>query len=285
MQDKLKIIECPRDAMQGLSAWVPTEKKAAYINQLLQVGFDTIDFGSFVSPKAVPQMRDTVAVLDLLDLSATTAKLLAIVANLRGAQGAAAYQQITYLGYPLSVSETFQQKNTNRSIAQALTDLQAIAEICHQANKQLVVYISMGFGNPYGDPYSPDVVADMAATLQDMGVAVISLADTVGLATPHDVATLFTSLGTTGQGVEWGVHLHATPAGAAAKVQAALEAGCRRIDGAVLGYGGCPMSGQELVGNINTRIIVEEAEKLGLHTGVDKQALAVAEQMAAAVFA
>ena len=285
MQDKLKIIECPRDAMQGLAGWIPTEKKAAYINQLLRVGFDTIDFGSFVSPKAVPQMRDTAAVLDLLDLSSTTAKLLAIVANLRGAQEAATYAQINYLGYPLSVSETFQQKNTNRSIAQALTDLQAIAEVCHRANKQLVVYISMGFGNPYGDPYSPDIVADMASTLQEMGVAVISLADTVGLATPHDVKSLFASLDTGGQGVEWGVHLHATPGGAADKVRAALQAGCRRVDGAVLGYGGCPMSGQELVGNINTRIIVEEAEKLDLYTAVDKEVLAVAEQMAAAVFA
>jgi len=284
MGKDIKIIECPRDAMQGISSFIPTSEKVRYLNKLLAAGFDTLDFGSFVSPKAVPQMHDTAAVVSQLDMANSNTKLLAIIANLRGAEEAVKYSQIHYLGYPMSISETFQQKNTNSSIIQSLEVLAEISELCKKANKQLVVYISMGFGNPYGDPYSHDIVAQFAEILVSLDASVISLADTLGLATAQEVGDLFAAVRKVSKRVEWGVHLHAAPHEAGAKVKAAIEAGCRRIDGAILGYGGCPMADNELVGNINTRTILEVVDELGFNSGVDSLLFNEAEERAATIF-
>jgi hydroxymethylglutaryl-CoA lyase len=282
MDNKLKIIECPRDAMQGMEEFIPTDKKLSYLNKLLEVGFDSLDFGSFVSPKAVPQLKDTTEVVGQLNKSST--KLLAIVANLRGAEDALAFDNVNYLGYPMSVSETFQKKNANKSIVESLEDLAQISELCQASKKELVVYISMGFGNPYGDPYSIDFVNQFSDILVSIGASVISLSDTVGLANPDEVSQLFRSVSKVSDKVEWGVHLHAEPIGAKEKVRAALNAGCRRIDGAVLGYGGCPMAENDLVGNINTRTIIEVASELGLNSGVDEVKYNEAELMASTIF-
>jgi hydroxymethylglutaryl-CoA lyase len=284
MENLLKVIECPRDAMQGMEAFIATEKKVAYLNKLLSVGFDTLDFGSFVSPKAVPQMRDTGDVVTQLDISNTQTKLLAIIANLRGAQEVAKIESIDYLGYPLSISETFQYKNTNKNTVQSLEELMAISELCKQNAKELVVYISMGFGNPYGDKYSTDIVTQFAGILVSLGASVISLADTVGLATPDEIKNLFTTIKAISSEVEWGVHLHAAPHEAKAKIMAALEAGCQRIDGAILGYGGCPMADNELVGNINTRTIIELANEVGFKTNLNQSRFNEAELMASTIF-
>jgi hydroxymethylglutaryl-CoA lyase len=248
----VKLIECPRDAMQGWKTFIPTEKKAEYINSLLQVGFDTIDFGSFVSPKAIPQMADTHEVLKKLDLSRTATKLLAIVANVRGATEAMDYEQITYIGFPLSVSETFQQRNTNASIADALERITETQHLCTAHGKQLVVYISMGFGNPYGDAYSPELVFQYVHRLVNEGVPIISLADTVGLATAQQVKEITGHLINALPQVEIGVHLHSSANNWHEKVDAAYMAGCRRFDGALKGIGGCPMATDALVGNLNT---------------------------------
>jgi hydroxymethylglutaryl-CoA lyase len=284
MKKNLKIIECPRDAMQGMETFIATDKKVAYLNKLLSVGFDTLDFGSFVSPKAVPQMKDTAEVLSQLTLTDTSTKLLAIIANLRGAEEAAAYAQVDYLGYPMSVSETFQHKNTNKSIVESLEELMAISELCQRKNKQLVIYISMAFGNPYGDNYSTDIVTQFAGILESLGAAVISLADTVGLATAEEVKDLFISVSSISSQVEWGVHLHAAPQDANGKVMAALAAGCSRIDGAILGYGGCPMADNELVGNINTRTIIDVANELGFDSNLNQSRFNEAELMASSLF-
>jgi len=284
MEKNLKIIECPRDAMQGMAPFIATEKKAAYLNKLLSVGFDALDFGSFVSPKAVPQMKDTADVVRQLDISNTETKLLAIIANLRGAQEAVKIEQINYLGYPLSVSETFQYKNTNKNTVQSLEELMAISELCKQNAKELVVYISMGFGNPYGDKYSTDIVSQFAGILVSLGASVISLADTVGLATPDEIKNLFTAVKGISSEVEWGVHLHAAPHEAKAKIMAALDAGCQRIDGAILGYGGCPMADNKLVGNINTRTIIEVANEVGFKTNLNQSRFNEAELMASTIF-
>lgn len=284
MEKNLKIIECPRDAMQGMVPFIATNKKVAYLNKLLSVGFDTLDFGSYVSPKAVPQMSDTAAVLSQLDLSITKTNLLAIIANLRGAEEAANQEKIRYLGYPMSISETFQYKNTNKSIVQSLEELVAVSELCKQKRKELVVYISMGFGNPYGDLYSTDIVIQFAGILVSLGASVISLADTVGLATPDEIDNLFKSAKSISEEVEWGVHLHAAPQDARAKVEAALKAGCQRIDGAILGYGGCPMADNELVGNINTRTIIEVANELGFTTNLNHSRFNEAELLASTIF-
>ncbi len=281
---KLKIVECPRDAMQGIGKFIPTEKKVAYLNKLLSLGFDTLDFGSFVSPRAVPQMRDTAAVVPQLAAGSTATALLAIVANQRGAEEAVKFDKIRYVGYPMSVSETFQLKNTNKTIARSLEELARISALCQQHQKGLVVYISMGFGNPYGDPYTPETVAQFADGLITLGANVISLADTVGLATAKEVHALFSTVKQAGDDIAWGVHLHATPAMAREKIAAAIEAGCYRLDGAILGYGGCPMAGNHLVGNINTRDILAVAAAKGFSTGIDPQAFAEAEAMAAAIF-
>lgn len=270
--------------MQGMASFIATEKKVAYLNKLLSVGFDTLDFGSFVSAKAVPQMKDTADVLAQLDLSNTQTKLLAIIANLRGAQEAAKFEQIQYLGYPMSISETFQYKNTNKTIVQSLEELVAISEICNQNTKELVVYISMGFGNPYGDKYSADIVTQFAGILVSLGASVISLADTVGLAAPEEIKILFTAVKSISTEVEWGVHLHAAPHEAKAKIEAAMDAGCKRIDGAILGYGGCPMADNELVGNINTRTIIDVVKELGFNPNLNQSRFNEAELMASGIF-
>jgi hydroxymethylglutaryl-CoA lyase len=238
--------------MQGLHQFIETDIKAAYINTLLQVGFDTIDFGSFVSPKAIPQMRDTAEVLAQLDMSHTSTKLLAIIANLRGAQQAASFEEISYLGFPLSLSETFQERNTNKTIAQALQEVAQVQALCKQTNKQLVVYLSMGFGNPYGDTYSPAIAEELTGKLVQLGVQIIAPSDTIGSATPEHIYVLFTTLLHAFPHIEFGAHLHSTPDTTEEKLKAAYEAGCRRFDGAIRGLGGCPMAKDELIGNIAT---------------------------------
>ncbi|KJD31342.1 hydroxymethylglutaryl-CoA lyase [Tamlana nanhaiensis] len=252
MPEKVKIIECPRDAMQGIKTFIPTEKKVQYIQSLLRVGFDTIDFGSFVSPKAIPQMVDTADVLSQLDLSNTTSKLLAIIANVRGANDAAQHKAIDYLGYPFSISENFQMRNTHKTIAQSVETLQEILEIANKNNKEVVVYISMGFGNPYGDPWNVDIVGEWTEKLANMGVNILSLSDTVGTSTPEDITYLFSNLIPKYPNIEFGAHLHTTPASWFEKVDAAYQAGCKRFDGAMQGFGGCPMAKDELTGNMPT---------------------------------
>lgn len=280
----MKIIECPRDAMQGIELFIPTAQKIQYINQLVKTGFDTIDFGSFVSPKAIPQMRDTAEVLAGLDISNTASKLLAIVANVRGAEEASVHQAITYLGFPLSISETFQQRNTNKSITDALNALAEIQNICERTGKKQVVYISMGFGNPYGDPYDIEVVAKFVDILNTLGVEIVSLADTVGVSTPEQITYLVTSLSKQFPKLETGVHLHSNPQTAIEKIEAAYLAGCKRFDVALKGFGGCPMAKDELVGNLATETLVAFLECKGEHTGINQQALQVAMQLAEEVF-
>ncbi|MFN4144936.1 MAG: hydroxymethylglutaryl-CoA lyase [Runella sp.] len=272
----MKIIECPRDAMQGLAAFVPTDQKVAYLQKLLQVGFDTLDFGSFVSPQAIPQMRDTAEVVGKLDLSDTTTHLLAIVANRRGATDAAVFEQIRYLGFPLSVSETFQQRNTNKSIEQALVEIADIQNICIQNRKDLVVYLSMGFGNPYGDPYSPELLEALTERLVALGIGIIAPSDTIGSSTTEQIKTIFPHLIAKFPMVEFGAHLHAKPSHVAKKVKAAYQAGVRRIDCAVRGFGGCPMAEDKLVGNMATELVVSELNQLGVELAIDENALAQA---------
>lgn len=253
MIDSIKIIECPRDAMQGIkSHFIPTEAKAKYINSLLKVGFDTIDFGSFVSPKAIPQMRDTAAVLSKLDLTTTSSKLLAIVANVRGANDASQFEEIDYLGYPFSISENFQMRNTHKTIEQSIDTLKEVLAIANRTNKEVVAYLSMGFGNPYGDPWSVEIVGEWTEKLSKLGVKILSLSDTVGTSTPEDIHYLYSNLIPSYPQIEFGAHLHTTPAKWHEKVDSAFKAGCRRFDGAIKGYGGCPMAKDELTGNMPT---------------------------------
>jgi hydroxymethylglutaryl-CoA lyase len=280
----MKLIECPRDAMQGWSSIIPTRQKIAYINSLLRVGFDTIDFGSFVSAKAIPQMADTKEVIAGLDLSASRSKLLAIIANLRGAEEAAAFEQISYLGFPFSVSETFQQRNTNSSIDESLKRVQDIQDLCVKTGKKLVIYISMGFGNPYGDPYSEEIVFEWVQRMVGMDIDIISLADTVGIATPEQVYDMTSYLVESLPGTEIGVHLHATPLNREMKLEAALRAGCKRFDGALKGIGGCPMADDELVGNMSTEIMISYFEEKGISLDLDKTALAESLLMAGQLF-
>lgn len=254
--DLVKVIECPRDAMQGIKQFIPTEKKVQYIQSLLRVGFDTIDFGSFVSPKAIPQMVDTAEVLAQLDLSKTKSKLLAIVANLRGAQDACQHPEIDYLGYPFSISENFQMRNTHKTIAQSVNLLNDILNTADQANKKVVVYISMGFGNPYGDPWNVEIVGEWTEKLSKMGVEILSLSDTVGTSNPENIDYLFSNLIPKYQDIEFGAHLHTTPSTWFEKVDAAYKAGCRRFDGAIQGFGGCPMAKDELTGNMPTEKVL-----------------------------
>jgi hydroxymethylglutaryl-CoA lyase len=281
---EMKLIECPRDAMQGLHSFIPTDLKAAYLNLLLQVGFDTLDFGSFVSPKAIPQMSDTSEVLAQLDMSQSATKLLAIVANLRGADQACQFEQISYLGFPLSVSETFQQRNTNKSVAEALVEVGQIAELCHWHQKQLVVYLSMGFGNPYGDPYHPALVQELTKKLIALGIRIIAPSDTVGSATPETIQSLFDSLIPTFPQVEFGAHLHSTPQTVNEKLDAAYRAGCRRFDGALKGFGGCPMASDALTGNLATEQIIAFMEEKGVVLNLDKKRLGEAFLLADQVF-
>ena len=238
--------------MQGLHDFIPTETKAAYINQLLKVGFDTIDFGSFVSPKAIPQMRDTAEVLSQLNLSESSSKLLAIIANLRGAEQACSHPEISYLGFPLSISETFQQRNTNKSIGEAMDQLAEIQNLCLKHGKTLVTYISMGFGNPYGEEFNQQIVADFVSRLHKLEISIISLSDTIGVAEPQIIKEIFGKSITAYPTIEFGAHFHSTPQKTREKIEAALEAGCRRFDSAVKGFGGCPMAKDDLTGNVAT---------------------------------
>lgn len=250
--EKIKIIECPRDAMQGIKPFIPTARKITYIQSLLRVGFDTIDFGSFVSPKAIPQMQDTAAVLAGLDLSATKSKLLAIIANTQGATEAAKHKEIQYLGFPFSISENFQMRNTHKTIAQSVITLQEILDIAHKADKEVVAYLSMGFGNPYGDPWNVEIVGEWTQKMADMGVTILSLSDTVGSSTPDIITYLFSHLIPAFPQIEFGAHLHTVPDKWHEKIDAAYKAGCRRFDGAIQGFGGCPMATDELTGNMPT---------------------------------
>jgi hydroxymethylglutaryl-CoA lyase len=278
LKTSLKIIECPRDAMQGLSFFVPTEAKIQYLNLLLKVGFDTLDFGSFVSPKAVPQMADTAEVVAGLDLSSTQTKLLAIVANMRGVEMACSHPEIHYLGFPLSISETFQQRNTNSGIEQGIELIKQTLESCSNANKELVVYLSMAFGNPYKDFYSTDLVADYAGKLQEMGVRIVSLADTVGLASADEVKILGNKIISQFTDLDIGMHLHSNPISAKEKLAAALSTGCVRIDTALHGLGGCPFAEDELVGNMPTETLVQMASETKLETGLDLEMLNKAKE-------
>ena len=250
--ESIKIIECPRDAMQGIKPFIPTERKVTYIQSLLRVGFDTIDFGSFVSPKAIPQMQDTAEVLAQLDLSQTTSKLLAIIANTQGAQAAATHKEIQYLGFPFSISENFQMRNTHKTIAESLVTLEEILNIADANNKEVVAYLSMGFGNPYGDPWNVEIVGEWTQKLSTMGVKILSLSDTIGSSTPEVISYLFSNLIPQYPSIEFGAHLHTTPDKWFEKMDAAYKAGCRRYDGAIQGFGGCPMAKDDLTGNMPT---------------------------------
>ena len=263
----MKIIECPRDAMQGIIEFIPTDIKAAYINQLLKVGFDTIDFGSFVSPKAIPQLKDTAEVLAKLDLENTNSKLLSIIANTRGAVDSCSFEEINYLGFPLSVSEQFQQRNTKKSIAQALSTVEEIQSLAVKNNKELVVYLSMAFGNPYGENYHSDIVAELTQKLHNLEVGILSLSDTIGVSNPTNIAPLFSTLIQEYPTIQFGAHFHTTPDTWKEKVNAAYTNGCRRFDAALKGYGGCPMAKDDLVGNMPTeKLITYFTEDLGLNT-------------------
>jgi hydroxymethylglutaryl-CoA lyase len=265
----IKIIECPRDAMQGISEFIPTAKKVEYINSLLKVGFDTIDFGSFVSPKAVPQMSDTEQVIEQLDLTNSKTKLLAIVANLRGAETAVRFNDIAYLGYPFSVSETFQLKNTNSTIEQSLERVYEMHNLCNIFHKELVVYISMAFGNPYGDVWDAEIVAKWMEKLSDYGIRIIALADTVGVSTIDNISYLFKTLIPDFSHIEIAAHLHSNPKQTEQKISAAYKAGCRRFDTAMLGFGGCPMAEDKLTGNISTEILVDYCEENNIEHNLD----------------
>lgn len=283
-QPTVKIIECPRDAMQGIKEFIPTEKKVTYINSLLEVGFHTIDFGSFVSPKSIPQMADTALVLSQLKWSGGKSKLLAIIANTRGALEAAMFDQITYLGFPFSVSETFQLRNTNASIQEAVRRVEEVQNICVKHNKQLVLYISMGFGNPYGDPWNPEIVMSWVEKIISMNINIISLADTIGVADPEIISLLFKNLISQFSNIEFGAHFHTTPDTWREKVEAAFEHGCRRFDGAIKGYGGCPMAKDELTGNMPTENLIGFFEEKGFATGIHKNAFIEAINMATITF-
>jgi len=281
----LKLIECPRDAMQGLKDFIPTETKIEYINHLLTVGFDTIDFGSFVSPKAIPQMRDTAAVLDGLALESTESKLLAIVANKRGADDACQFEEINYLGYPFSISETFQQRNTNASIEESLKRVEEINNRCQQHNKEMVVYISMAFGNTYGDPWDIDVAAHWSRRLsEDLGIKILALSDTIGVSDHDNITDLFTGLIQELPDVEFGAHLHSTPDSVIEKVNAAYAAGCRRFDGAIRGFGGCPMANDDLTGNMPTEKMKAYFDENKIGTHLDEKSFDEAMNRALNVF-
>ncbi len=269
----LSLIECPRDAMQGWPHFIPTAKKIQYLNALLKCGFNTLDFGSFVSPKAIPQMADTNEVINNLELGNTNTKFLAIIANERGAAEAVSYDQISYLGFPFSISETFQQRNTNSSVDESLKRVKAIQELCLKNNKDLVVYISMGFGNPYNDKYNDEIVLARTKQIVDLGVKIISIADTVGLATADEVGSLMKIIIPQFADVVIGVHLHSSIVDREVKIEAALNAGCTRFDSALKGIGGCPMAGNDLVGNMDTEVMINFFESKGYKLNIDKVAL------------
>lgn len=280
----LQLIECPRDAMQGIQEFIPTTLKVEYLNLLLEVGFDVLDFGSFVSSKAIPQLRDTKEVLDKLVFMGSQTKLLAIVANLRGAEEATPFDQIKYLGFPFSVSETFQQRNTNSSIAESFEQVERMQELCLRTGKEMVLYLSMGFGNPYGEAYSPEIVAHWVDKLAGIGVGIMSLSDTVGVSTPANIKALYSHLTPLYPEVTFGVHLHSHPSTRDEKIAAAYESGCRRFDGALLGFGGCPMANDDMVGNMATENLIaySRKRKIPVHLNIDK--LHEAQWMATGLF-
>ncbi|NND08280.1 MAG: hydroxymethylglutaryl-CoA lyase [Saprospiraceae bacterium] len=284
MSTMIKIIECPRDAMQGLPDFIPTQLKVKYLNALLKVGFDTIDFGSFVSPKAIPQMRDSAEVLSQLDLSKSSARLLAIVANLRGATDAAKFDDIDYLGYPFSVSETFQIRNTNATIEESLQRVAQIQEICQSHGKGLVLYLSMAFGNPFGDAWNVDIVQGWVDKLADMDIKIMALSDTVGVSTPHSISYLYSNLIPPYPDVEFGAHLHTTPDSWYPKVHAAYEHGCLRFDSAIRGYGGCPMAKHELTGNMATEHLFEFFDGKKIPLNLSRPAFEAAQDLAKEIF-
>ena len=283
--NKVKIIECPRDAMQGIKThFISTNAKARYINSLLNVGFDTIDFGSFVSPKAIPQMRDTAAVLSKLDLSQTQSKLLAIIANIRGANDASQFEEISYLGYPFSISENFQMRNTHKTIHQSIKELEEILSKASKNKKEVVAYLSMGFGNPYGDPWNINIVGEWTEKLSNMGVNIISLSDTIGSSTPAVITYLFSNLISNYPKIEFGAHLHTTPNSWHEKVDAAFNAGCKRFDGAIKGYGGCPMAKDELTGNMPTEKLISYFTAQKVVTGIKPMSFESAYNQALKIF-
>ena len=280
----IKIIECPRDAMQGIKDFIPTQAKVRYIQSLLRCGFDTLDFGSFVSPKAIPQMQDTAQVLAQLDLSKTDTKLLAIIANTKGAIDAATHKEIQYLGFPFSISENFQMRNTHKTIAESIVTLQEILEIADKANKEVVAYLSMGFGNPYGDPWNVEIVANWTEKLSNMGVKILSLSDTIGSSTPEVIDYLFSNLISQYPNIEFGAHLHTTPDKWYEKVSAAHKAGCIRFDGAIKGYGGCPMAKDDLTGNMPTEKMLSYFAEQKLDTNVKMMSFEAAYNEALLIF-
>ena len=280
----IKLIECPRDAMQGWKTFIPTEKKIEYINQLLTVGFDTIDFGSFVSPKAVPQMGDTKEVVEQLNIKNGKTKLLAIIANVRGAKEAAEFGKISYLGFPFSISPTFQMRNANSTIEKSLESVKEIKSICDKNEKELVVYISMAFGNPYGDEYNEDIVLDWVKKMAEEGIGIVSLADTVGIANASQVASTVNKVISQFPDLETGVHLHSTNLNWQQKIDAALQNGCLRFDGALKGYGGCPFAEDELVGNMDTELMIPYFKKLGFLENINETELIKASKMASEIF-
>jgi len=280
----VKIIECPRDAMQGIHDFIPTDVKADYINQLLKVGYDTIDFGSFVSPKAIPQMRDTADVLSRLKLDKSESKLLAIIANSRGAEDAVNFEEITYLGYPFSISETFQLRNTNATIEESLIRVEEIQNIAAKFNKKTVIYISMGFGNPYGDRWSVEICQQWVDKLADMGVKILALSDTIGIATPESIAYLFKFLIPPYPDVEFGAHLHTQPHNWLPKIDAAFRSGCRRFDTAIKGFGGCPMAKDDLTGNMATENVLQYFEDGGVQLNINKNEFKKALKISSQVF-
>lgn len=282
--NEVQIIECPRDAMQGWKNFIPTEKKIEYINALLKVGFDTIDFGSFVSPKAIPQLADTKEVVAKLEMENSKSKLLAIVANSRGAEDAVNYAEITYLGFPFSISPTFQKRNTNSTIEESLNRLEEIQNLCLKNNKQLVIYLSMGFGNPYGDEYSEEILLKWADEMVGREIKIISLADTVGVATAEQISFALNSLIPKYPDAVIGVHLHSTATNWKEKLEAAVDAGCKRFDGALKGIGGCPMAQDDLVGNMNSELIISYLEQKNLIKDLNKDALQNCLQLASGIF-
>ncbi|HNO71403.1 MAG TPA: hydroxymethylglutaryl-CoA lyase [Bacteroidia bacterium] len=282
--DHVLITECPRDAMQGIHDFIPTEKKKKYINSILKCGFDTVDFGSFVSPKAIPQMRDTAEVLKGLDIAQTKSKLLAIIANVRGAEEASLFDEITYLGFPFSISETFQQRNTNSSIAESLKRVEEIQSICVKKKKELVIYISMAFGNPYGDPWNADVSIEWTKKLSQLGITIFAMADTIGVSNPENITYLFSHLLPAFPKLKIGAHLHTTPDKWEEKINAAYHAGCRRFDSAIKGFGGCPMAADKLTGNMPTENLLGYLDKNKINTGIDAKAFLNAMAFSSQVF-
>jgi hydroxymethylglutaryl-CoA lyase len=283
----MKLIECPRDALQGLKDFVPTELKLEYMNQLLKVGFDTLDFGSFVSPKWIPQLADTHEIVKKLDLSSTDTKLLAIVANLRGAKDACVYDEVRYLGFPFSISETFQIKNINATLKESIgrvDDIQRVNDLCNKFNKEMVIYISMAFGNPYGDPWDHDIIFEWVDKLAEMGIKYIALSDTVGVSTTESINSVFTNIVYEYPEIEFGAHFHTTPDTWKEKIQSAYDAGCRRFDGALKGYGGCPMAASKLVGNMPMENMIQEFSGMGINLGLNLDAFAESMEIAGRVF-